>query len=219
MQDTAAFWDKTAEKYAQSPIRDMAAYEYTLERTRHYLSKSDRVLEVGCGTGSTALLLAGDVRHITASDISGEMIRIASAKARDGQVENVDFVVADILDDTLCQGPFDAVLAHNLLHLLPDLGAALQRIGTLLKPDGLFISKTICTPGKGAPIKFRLMKAALPLLQVLGKAPYVNFMESEKLEAALSSAGFRAIETGNHPAQPPCRYIVARKGGERVSAD
>ncbi|MCG8445153.1 MAG: class I SAM-dependent methyltransferase [Hyphomicrobiales bacterium] len=57
------------------PVRDVEAYEYTLERTRSYLAKTGRVLELGCGTGSTALLLAG----ITGNDISPNMIGIARA--------------------------------------------------------------------------------------------------------------------------------------------
>ena len=61
MQETMKFWDGIAEKYAKRPISDMAAYEYTLGRTRSYLKPEDQVLELGCGTGSTALLLAGDV--------------------------------------------------------------------------------------------------------------------------------------------------------------
>ena len=57
MHKTAKFWDKAAAKYAKSPIEDIEAYNYTIGRTRSYLSPTDRVLEVGCGTGSTALLL------------------------------------------------------------------------------------------------------------------------------------------------------------------
>jgi len=39
-------------------------------------------LEFGCGTGSTALLHASFVKHMTATDISDEMIEIAKQKAK-----------------------------------------------------------------------------------------------------------------------------------------
>lgn len=209
MQTTAEFWDKVAPKYAKSPIADVAAYTYTLDRTRSYLSPNDTVLEVGCGTGSTALLLADGIKHITASDVSPNMIAVGVQKAREQGVSNVDFVTADLFDSALDGGPYDAVLAHNLLHLLEDVPAAIRRIGGLLKPGGLFISKTVCRPGAGSPIKFRLMKMILPLMQMVGKAPYVNFMEIEELEGTIASAGFTILESGNHPS--PSRYIVARK--------
>ena len=211
MQNAAEFWDKIAKKYAKSPIEDMDAYTYTLERTRSYLSPKDGILEVGCGTGSTALLLAGDVRKITASDLSGNMIQVGSKKAQDQSVKNVEFVTAELFDNAIEKGPYDAVLAFNLLHLLDDTPAAIRRINGLLKPGGTFISKTVCLPGSGAPLKFRLIKMILPLMQLIGKAPYVKFMEIKELEEIISSGGFRIIETGNYPASPPSRYIVARK--------
>lgn len=209
MQTSEAFWDKAAKSYAKSPIKNVEAYTHTLDRTRSYLSPSDAVLELGCGTGSTALLLAPDVGRILASDISREMIAIGQRKARDGAVRNAEFVAADMFDEALDRGPFDAVLAFNLLHLVEDRAAAVQRIRSLLKPRGLFISKTVCTPGKGSPLWLRLMPLVVPVLQVIGKAPYVRFMGAEQSEALLTSNGFEIVEAGDHP--PPSRYIVARK--------
>jgi len=209
MQHSATFWDKTAEKYAKSPIGNLEAYNYTLERTRSYLSPTDKVLEVGCGTGSTALLLAGDVDRIVASDISRNMIEIATEKAQAESIANAKFITADLFDRAIDHGPYDVVLALNLLHLLEDTSAAIQRIDKLLKPGGFFISKTVCQPGRGAPFKFRLLKTVLPILQFLGQAPYVKFMKIEELENIVTSEGFKIIESGNHP--PPSRYIVAKK--------
>ena len=209
MHQAAKFWDDAAEKYAKSPIGDMDAYQYSLERTRTYLKPTDRVLEFGCGTGSTALLLAEDVEHITASDISSNMIAIATGKARDQRVSNVTFVVSDVLGDALDGEPYDVVMALNLLHLLKDLDGTLERINGLLKPGGVFISKTVTRLGKGTPLKFRLLKLVLPLMQRMGKAPYVNFMKTEELEQAITLHGFKIIETGNYPSTS--RYVVAVK--------
>ena len=209
MQNTAEFWDNIAEKYSRSPISDMDAYEYTLGRTRTYLSPDDRVLEVGCGTGSTALLLAENVAEITASDISENMIAIAQNKAQEQQNANVHFVASDVFGAALDDGPYDAVLALNLLHLLEDPRAAIQRLHGLLKPGGFFISKTVCQPGAGSSLKFRLMKMAIPVMQWMGKAPYVNFMAIRELEELITSEGFDIVETGNFP--PPSRFVVARK--------
>lgn len=210
MQQAATFWDNTAEKYANSPIQDLKAYNYTLERTRSYLSPTNKVLEVGCGTGSTALLLSENVDQIDASDLSGKMIEIAARRSREQGVTNVNFITADLLNGAIDNGPYDVVLALNLLHLVKDTPAAIRRINGLLKPGGTFISKTVCQPGKGASLKFRLIKAVLPIMQFLGRAPYVKFMEIKELENQLTSQGFKIIESGNYP--PPSRYIVAIKG-------
>lgn len=55
----------------------MAAYEDTLGRTKSYVTADDRGLEMGCGTGSTALLFAPHVREIMGTDLSPAMIKIA----------------------------------------------------------------------------------------------------------------------------------------------
>jgi ubiquinone/menaquinone biosynthesis C-methylase UbiE len=211
MQDAATFWDNIAGKYARSPIKDPVSYQYTLDRTRSYLSKTDHVLELGCGTGSTALLLAEGVAHITASDLSTNMIQVGANKAREQGVDNVDFVRAELFDIVLDDGPYDAVLAFSLIHLLHETPKALQRVASLLKPGGFFISKTPCEPEKGAPIKYGLMRLILPLMQLFGKAPYVNFMKIGELESHIVAAGFKIIESGSYPASPPHHYVVARK--------
>lgn len=209
MQATVKFWDGVAEKYAKRPISDMAAYEYTLGRTRSYLRAEDKVLELGCGSGSTALLLAGDVAQYTASDISGNMIAVGQAKAAADSTRNVQFVQAGIEESPV--GPYDAVLAFNLLHLIEDLDATLDHIHSLVKPGGLLISKSFCRPTGRAPLSYHLIRMVLPLAQMLGKAPYVSFMQIADLETAMSGAGFEIIETGNYPANPPNRYLVCRR--------
>ena len=178
-------------------------------RIKSYISDTDQVLEVGCGTGSTALLLAPAVAHITASDISNNMIRIAEHKASSQSVPNVRFITSDLFGSTLDKGPYDVVLALNLIHLVEDTQDAMRRISQLLKPGGLFVSKTVCRPGKGTPFKFRLMLMILPLMQLLKKAPFVKFMEIAELEGHIEDAGFKIIETSNSP--PPSRFIVAKK--------
>ena len=209
MQSAEAFWDRAAERYAASPISNVEAYNYTLGRTQSHLSSTDTVLELGCGTGSTALLLASDVERIVASDISNAMIRIATEKAREKGVTNVEFRVADMFDDAVGAGPYDAVVALNLLHLIDDVEAALRRINKLLKPGGVFVSKTVCKPGSDAPFKFRFLRLVVPIMQLLGKAPFARFMPVEEFESLVASAGFQIIEAGDYP--PPSRYIVARK--------
>ena len=206
MHKHAQFWDRIADKYAASPIKNMAAYEQTMDRTRSYLSSEQDVLEVGCGTGSTALLLAPDVNHITATDISRRMIEIGQAKARDRQAANVTFRQAALPDETLAPGSFDTILCFNTLHLVTDLPAVLRNLRSALKPGGVFISKTVCLAEQT-----RLWAIPISLIRLVGKAPYVNLLTFEALESAIAAEGFEVIETGVYPA--PCsRFVVARKG-------
>ena len=207
----AAFWSKISRKYATDPIRDMDGYLRTLERTKSHLKPEDNVLEIGCGTGSTALLIAPHVTHITATDLSPGMIEIANEKLVGESIGNVTFKVAEVLDHSSDDASYDAVLAHNLLHLLPELDSALEYISSLVKPGGLFISKTVCAPEHGG-FKYTLIsKVAIPVMQAIGKAPFVNFITAETLERKMNDAGFDVIEKSDKIGMFTSRYIVARK--------
>jgi 2-polyprenyl-3-methyl-5-hydroxy-6-metoxy-1,4-benzoquinol methylase len=204
--DSATFWDKRADRYSKSPVKDQESYERTLDCTRKHLSASDEVLEIGCGTGTTALLLAPSVKQITASDISSRMIEIATEKAAARGVENVRFAHATLSDEALEKGSFDVVMAFNFLHLLEDIPGAVGRLNALLRPDGLFISKTVCLAEQS-----RLWSALVAFMKPLGFAPYVRCLKVAELEDIITGAGFEILETGSYPPSPPSRFVVARK--------
>jgi ubiquinone/menaquinone biosynthesis C-methylase UbiE len=205
MRDSAEFWDKLADRYSKKPVKDMENYNKSLDCTRKHLSADDNVLEVGCGTGTTALLLAPSVKQITASDISSRMIAIAREKAATQEVENVRFDQSTLLDKDLAEGSFDVVMAFNFLHLLEDIPGAVRRVHELLKPGGSFISKTICLAEQGS-----LLRLFLAVMKPLGFAPYVDFLKVAELEEIITSTGFEIVESGSYPPSPPSRFIVAR---------
>ena len=205
----ARFWDRTARKYATAAIADQAGYERTLDRTRALLGPDDRVLELGCGTGTTALRLAGDVQSYCATDISAGMIAIAEEKRPAGPAPSPVFRIATA--ETLApeDGQFDAVLAFNYLHLVRDLPNTLRRVHALLGAEGLFISKTPCLGDMNPLIRLAL----LPAMRAIGKAPYVCVFRAAELNQLISAAGFDILATENHATKgnDTRPYIVARK--------
>ncbi|WP_294621777.1 class I SAM-dependent methyltransferase [uncultured Roseovarius sp.] len=207
MTSNNAFWDKVANRYAAMPVGDQAAYEQTLERVASHLTPGDSVLEIGCGTATTALTLAPKVARILATDASAEMVRIGRERAEAEGVDNIEILQARIDDPRLASGAHDVVMAFSLLHLVDDLDATLAQVVRMLKPGGLFISKTPCLKAMW------YLRPVLPVLRLLGKAPGgVAFLSPDALAAAIRWAGFEIIETGDYPAKtPPRRFIVARK--------
>lgn len=191
--DDARFWDGAARKYATDPIADMAGYERTLERTGQLLRGTDQVIELGCGTGTTALRLAPRVARLVATDVSGEMIAIAREKAIAQHCDNIEFEVAEAGQPPGADGAFDAVLAFNLLHLVVDRSAVLAQVRRLLKPGGLLISKTTCLSEMNPFIRL-----AVPVMQMVGKAPSAAFFTAAELEAEIAGAGFEIIERARH---------------------
>lgn len=204
----ARFWDRFARRYAAASIKDMAGYERTLARTAELIRGAAQVLEIGCGTGTTALRLAGEVGQLTCADISAEMITIAREKAVAEGCTNVSFRVAAPEDVTAPDGGFDAVLAFSVLHLLRDEAATLRHLYSALKPGGLLVSKTPCVDELNLFIRL-----AIPVMRLVGFAPHINLSNAGKLEQAMSTAGFTIVERARHgSSEKDIRlFIVARK--------
>ncbi len=204
----ARFWDRIARKYASRPVDDPSGYERTLEHTRRYLKGDEAVFEFGCGTGTTALKLAPFVGRVVASDISGEMIMIAREKSRIEGRLNASFEVGTPDAVHWTDGTFDAVLGFNVLHLVAAREAALKGIHRILKPGGLFISKTTCFKDMNP-----IYRIVLPVMQFIGKAPFVAYLSAEELERSIAAAGFEIVERAYHAsrgkdARP---FLVAKK--------
>ena len=204
----ARFWDRSSKSYARSRISDQAGYERTLERTRALLKPGNSVLELGCGTGTTALRLADGVASYLATDISTGMIAIAEEKLAASPISALAFrtATADTLAGEAMQ--FDVVLAFNYLHLVRDLADTLRSIHDLLAPGGLFMSKTPCL-GDMNP----LIRLAVPLMRAVGKAPHVGVFRAGQLSELTAAAGFEIVSTERHASKGKDSrpFILARR--------
>jgi ubiquinone/menaquinone biosynthesis C-methylase UbiE len=189
----AVFWNRTARAYSRHAIKDLAGYERTLSATRDLVGATDRVLELGCGTGQTALRLAPSIGHITGTDISSGMIAIANERKAAAACPNATFMVTDGRSPPWPDPPFDAVLAFNLLHLIKDRPRFFQSVGRALKPGGLFITKTPCLSEMNAVIRL-----AIPLMRLIGKAPSLSFFTADELARELTAGGFSIIDQARH---------------------
>jgi ubiquinone/menaquinone biosynthesis C-methylase UbiE len=205
----ARFWNRIAHKYASDPIADLIGYERTLQRVQALLSTENEVLEIGCGTGSTALRLAPATRRLVACDVSEQMIAIACQKLASQPMPQLHFKVADADAPAAEQGAYDAVLAFNLLHLVADLPQALSSAINALKPGGLLISKTPCLNEMNPLIP----KLALPLMRAIGKAPPVLCFDASQLQAAMTEQGLEILSVERHGSKGKDWrvFIVARK--------
>ena len=205
MTDPGSFWERRAAWYARRPVADEGAWRTTLARTRAHLAPGMEVLEIGCGTGTAALELAPAVRRYLATDPSAAMTGIAAGKVRAAALPGLEVRRAAPGDAALAGRRFDAVVAFNLLHLVADLPALLAQVRGMLAPGGLFVSKTPCLKGQGVHLR-----VLLGALRLAGMAPAMRFLAPEALQAAIRDGGFAIVESGDHPARPPRRFVVAR---------
>lgn len=207
----ARFWDRIARKYATDPIADLPGYEATLRRVQGLLTPEMNVLEIGCGTGSTALRLAPFTRRLLATDVSAGMIAIAREKLAAEPLPQLAFALADADAPAIGPGGYDAVLAFNLLHLVDDLDGALASAVQALRPGGRLISKTACIAEMNPLIPW----LAIPVMRAIGKAPRVLCFDADELQAAMRRQGLaiEAVERHGTRGKDIRVFIVARKPG------
>jgi ubiquinone/menaquinone biosynthesis C-methylase UbiE len=205
MIDAAGFWDKRAEKYAQRPVADQETYNKKLELTRTYFQSDSEVLEIGCGTGSTALAHAPYVKHVLATDISPAMIDIARGKAEAGRIENVTFETRAVAGHDIEESSYDVILAHNLLHLLEDPHAAVSAAYRGLKRGGVFVTSTACIGDMSW--YFRIIA---PIAHLIRLIPLVKVFSQAQLIQRFTDAGF-VIDHEWLPKKNAAVFIIAKK--------
>lgn len=206
----ARFWDRTSRRYAKSAVADPDGYARTLQRTRAYLKSGASVLELGCGTGTTARQLADGVRNYLATDLSSAMIAIAEEQLMDcPPMPSLSFRIATAEELTREDDRFDVVLGFNYLHLVRDVPGTLHDIHDLLEPGGVFISKTPCLGDMNPLIRLAL----LPAMKAIGIAPHANSFGASALQQRIIDSGFEILLIESHASKGEDRrpFIVARK--------
>lgn len=106
------------------------------------LRPGERVLDVGCGTGASAIPAAeavGRAGHVLGIDIAEAMVMRARLRADDQGLENIRFRVADMDEGGEPETRFDAVIAGFSLDLAPDPMATLTTLWRLLRPGGRMV--------------------------------------------------------------------------------
>jgi len=200
-----AFWNRMADRYAAQPVADETAYQTKLAATRRLLRPDMELFEFGCGTGSTALIHAANVRHIRAVDFSERMIEIAKGKAKKAGMENVSFEIGSIENVELAPQSLDMVLGMSILHLLKNKEAAIAKVFHALKPGGYFITSTACLADM-----MPLIRYLAPLGNRLGLLPHLDVMTQSQLRSTMEAAGF-AVEHEWLPNRKAAVFMIARK--------
>jgi SAM-dependent methyltransferase len=103
---------------------------------KHVPADCENALEIGCGTGAFARLLAKRCKRVVALDLSPEMIRVA--RSRSTQFKNLEFQLADAVQWDFPPSHFDFVCSIATLHHLAQR-ALLVKIRDSLKPNGVLV--------------------------------------------------------------------------------
>ena len=215
MSKSEKFWNKMAERYAENPVSDEAIYQKKLAETQSFFTQSMRIVEFGCGTGTTAVHHAPHVGHISAIDISENMLEIGRGKVREAGIDNITFTRGTLAEFNAKDSSYDAVLGLNVIHLIPDRQAVIAEVARILKPDGIFVSSTVCLGHS----YLRFIKLIAPLGKFLGLMPDVFVLTEAELASEVKHAGFEIERQWRHGKNGFAVFMIARKAPSAPGAE
>ena len=135
-------FDKEAKEW-DSSLRRQALAKAVVDNLSKYLTKEDKVLDFGCGTGLVGLNLAPFVKEVVGIDTSKEMVKIFNEKSKNLNLNAKAFVL-DIFE---IEDRFDAVVSSMTFHHIKDIKSLAKKlkditdrifIADLFKEDGTF---------------------------------------------------------------------------------
>lgn len=109
----------------------------------------DRLLELGCGTGTLTHKLAsavGPSGRVTAVDLSNEMLRMAGMSAGQSPCATVEFRKADFDGAEIEVGAFDGIYSKWAIELSSDVAALMRKMVSGLARRGRLVLATVGDP-------------------------------------------------------------------------
>ncbi len=203
MSNDRDYWERHARNYDAS-LRWVLGRPLprTLELAGEAVRGKRKVLEVAAGTGIVTTAIAQTSESVVATDYAEAMVDELEKRVKDAGLNNVTCEQADIYSLSYPAGEFDAVVAANVLHLVPDLAAAIKSLRQVAKPGGLLVAPTFCH--NETKVSWLLSR----LFAITGFPVHRRFT-IESLCAALEENGLQVVKFESLPGLIPIAYVEA----------
>jgi ubiquinone/menaquinone biosynthesis C-methylase UbiE len=183
----------------------------TVERLA--LPTGARVLDVGCGTGASAIPAAtavGPTGLVIGADLANRLLDRAREKARQQGLFNVEFRQGDMEDLGYRDGSFDAVVSVFSVFFVPDLTKQVAELWRMVKPSGQ-LAITTWGPRAFEPAATAFWAAVKehtpPALHFGGFNPWDRVTTVEALRDLLIGADVPDPEVEAEASQQPLRTV------------
>ncbi|MBI4508124.1 MAG: class I SAM-dependent methyltransferase [Deltaproteobacteria bacterium] len=205
-----AYWERHAQRYDSSLRLLGRPLPRMLELTSRAVAGCRRVLEVAAGTGLVTTAIGKVAGEVIATDYAAAMVSLLQQRVRDQGLANVRCEQADIHALPYESGAFDAVVAANVLHLVPDFPKAIASLRRVLRPDGKLVTPTFCHDETALSW---MVSRALALTGFPGQRRFTV----GTLEAALAKEGLRVTHVETLPGLIPIGYVEGHLSGAGAS--
>ena len=215
----AAAYDAAADRYDDPANTFWERFgRRTVERLG--LEAGERVLDVCCGSGASALPAAeavGPRGAVLGVDLSERLLALARAKARARGLGHAEFRAGDMLALRLPEAPFDAVVCVFGVFFVPDMAAAVRALWREVRPGGR-LALTTWGPRwfePGSTAFWDAIRAVRPDLHK-GFNPWDRISEPAAVAALLADGGAEpaevVAEAGEHAIPSPEAWWAAISG-------
>lgn len=150
------------------------------------LRGDETVLDVGCGTGHTALAFAPRAAAVIGVDLTDAMLAQARRLAGERQIRNITFRLGDVERVPFPDASFDIVTSRYSAHHYPRPAVALREIKRVLKPGGRCLLVDVVVPDDATVDTF------LNAIELLRDRSHVRDHSVAQWQAMLQAQGFRA---------------------------
>lgn len=198
------FWDDAAGVYdIFVNVINRRAHWKLKEIVSSLVRPEDDVLECACGTGLLSAVIASKCRQLTATDLSGKMLKKAEKNC--SAFHNAVFEKEDITALPYPDESFDKAVAGNVIHLLNDPMKALHELDRVCRSGGMLIIPTyINKDSKGKTSRFA---------SAAGKAgaDFKRQFTAESYKQFFLDAGYPDVQIILADGRIPCAVAVMKK--------
>ena len=171
--------------------RIISKNDFTYRNLLHFLEKHGgnraKILDIGCGVGTIDFYLAKHGQNVTGIDVSQNSISVAKKNALRFRLnKKIAFQVMEF-PNKIPNGRFDIIICSEVLEHLKHDKMAVEKIKTLLLPDGVLIASS---PSQSSPL-YRLGL----LNRFEKKVGHLRRYTEETYRNLFENAGFKILET------------------------
>jgi SAM-dependent methyltransferase len=192
-ETVAGDWERIRKSYFDDRVTSIA-----IEKL---LPRNLVLADIGCGTGSLTFELARFARKVIGVDLSVELLRQATAVARERQVRNTEFRLGDALELPLKPGSVDAAFCVMVLHFLSDPELAVSELCRITRAGGRVILLDLIAHGQAwmrEKMAHRWLGFEKNAIEAWFRKAGVRQVEYEPTGAF---AGAKLARNGNHPVE------------------